>query len=269
MSSYHLLNAVWIGIFPMLTVTLTIGIVFYIICCLNRIKLKCNEHCLNRNERKAKQINIRKNVNDFFDDDDDGYNDDKKTNECKELEFVNEKNINRIEQFESINNKQISSKTQGKKIRKLNNNSNQSDFKDKEKAIIYQNMKTDVNKSYMMPDRGTLTLHLKPHDNLHSLDLDKTSNSFDTNAGVLNHLGLSNSNLIGSSKSLHLYNNNNNNDFNNNNNFDKLKSKMIISECNIEQLVVEELNESPKSAYSKFRSLNRLACISLLIYIKY
>ena len=53
MSSFHLLNAVWVGVFPMLAVTLILGIICYIICCLNRIKIKCTEHCLNKQKRKA------------------------------------------------------------------------------------------------------------------------------------------------------------------------------------------------------------------------
>lgn len=57
MSSYHIVNAVWVGIFPMLAVMIIIGILFYFLCCLNQIK---NRIIRNRKRRILKR-NIRLN----------------------------------------------------------------------------------------------------------------------------------------------------------------------------------------------------------------
>ena len=40
MSSYHVFNDLWFGLFPMLAASVLIGIICYIICCLNQIKNK-------------------------------------------------------------------------------------------------------------------------------------------------------------------------------------------------------------------------------------
>ena len=50
MSSYHVLNAVWIGVFPMLAVSVLIGLLCYILCCLNQLKIKFQQY------RKKKQL---------------------------------------------------------------------------------------------------------------------------------------------------------------------------------------------------------------------
>lgn len=57
MSSYHIVNAIWVGIFPMLAVMIIIGILFYFLCCLNQIK---NRIIRNR-KRRALKRNIRLN----------------------------------------------------------------------------------------------------------------------------------------------------------------------------------------------------------------
>lgn len=61
MSSYHLLNAVWIGVFPMLAVTVLLGVICYIVCCLNRIKIRC-VHCWRKRNKKKLKLKIAKNL---------------------------------------------------------------------------------------------------------------------------------------------------------------------------------------------------------------
>jgi hypothetical protein len=55
MSSYHVINAIWIGVLPMLGVALVIGIACYILCCLNQIKNKCKEHRRNKQNKIARK----------------------------------------------------------------------------------------------------------------------------------------------------------------------------------------------------------------------
>ena len=55
MSSYHILNSIWIGVFPMLAVTVIIGVLFYIVCCLNRIKKHCGEYCAHKRIEKSRR----------------------------------------------------------------------------------------------------------------------------------------------------------------------------------------------------------------------
>lgn len=56
MSSYHVLNALWVGIFPMLVVSLIIGITIYLLCCLNHMKKRCVEYCHHRKTKQKKQL---------------------------------------------------------------------------------------------------------------------------------------------------------------------------------------------------------------------
>jgi hypothetical protein len=55
MSSYHVLNAVWIGVFPMLAVTILISIILYFVCCLNRIKTQCSKYCSRKRQKKREK----------------------------------------------------------------------------------------------------------------------------------------------------------------------------------------------------------------------
>ncbi len=55
MSSYHILNAIWVGVFPMLSVTVLIGIILYFVCCLNRIKILCSKYCKRKRQKRKKQ----------------------------------------------------------------------------------------------------------------------------------------------------------------------------------------------------------------------
>ncbi|CAF0776721.1 unnamed protein product [Brachionus calyciflorus] len=56
MSSYHIVNAVWVGIFPMLAVMVIVGILFYLICCLNQIK---NRIILHRKRQSLKKARLK------------------------------------------------------------------------------------------------------------------------------------------------------------------------------------------------------------------
>lgn len=54
MSSYHIINAIWVGIFPMLAVMIIIGILFYFLCCLNQIKNRIVHHRKQKALKKAR-----------------------------------------------------------------------------------------------------------------------------------------------------------------------------------------------------------------------
>jgi len=64
MSSYHILNALWVGIFPMIAVSIVIGIVIYMSCCLNNIKERCFEY-YNHRKPKEKQQKKKKSKEDI------------------------------------------------------------------------------------------------------------------------------------------------------------------------------------------------------------
>lgn len=57
MSSYHILNAIWIGVLPMIIVALCIICLFYFFCCLNRIRMKLREqrYALNDDKQQFKK----------------------------------------------------------------------------------------------------------------------------------------------------------------------------------------------------------------------
>ena len=38
MSSYHIVQAIWVGVFPMLAAAVLVGALCYLLCCLNQIK---------------------------------------------------------------------------------------------------------------------------------------------------------------------------------------------------------------------------------------
>ncbi len=61
MSSYHILNAIWVGVFPMLATSIVIGAICYLLCCLNQIKIKCVAMHKKRklNSAHAKEIKRR------------------------------------------------------------------------------------------------------------------------------------------------------------------------------------------------------------------
>jgi len=71
MSTYHVLNAIWIGVFPMLTMAVAIATLCYILCCLNQIKVKCKEYRKRKQLRKTrkkllKQQQRHQHKRDFF-----------------------------------------------------------------------------------------------------------------------------------------------------------------------------------------------------------
>jgi hypothetical protein len=61
MSSYHVLNAIWVGVFPMLAASILIGVACYIICCLNQLKLRIIEYRREKKLLKAQQMHEKRN----------------------------------------------------------------------------------------------------------------------------------------------------------------------------------------------------------------
>jgi hypothetical protein len=59
MSSYHIINSIWISVFPLLAVTLILIVICYLICCLKRIRSKLNE----RNKFLKYMRNVENNEN--------------------------------------------------------------------------------------------------------------------------------------------------------------------------------------------------------------
>lgn len=184
MSSYHILNAIWIGVFPMLAVTVLIGVFCYILCCLNQIKNKCKEHSKKKSLKKTR------------------------------------KRLYKQQQKQSQN--ESISKPKPTKIDELDYANSKSDLDTP--IIINKLTKTDEIRSTDLPNRSNLTLNLSP-------------------VLVVNELGLKEKNFkpitrLAVSKT--------------NSSFNELKN--INSDYEqIEQLVVQDLSESPTNFYSKFR----------------
>ena len=55
MSTYHVLNAVWIGVFPMLAMAVLIAALCYLLCCLNQIKVKFQHYRKKKQLKKARK----------------------------------------------------------------------------------------------------------------------------------------------------------------------------------------------------------------------
>ncbi|RNA14291.1 hypothetical protein BpHYR1_029442 [Brachionus plicatilis] len=70
MSSYHIVNAIWVGIFPMLAVMILIGILFYFLCCLNQIKNRIVHNRKRRALKRSRLNSVDKRVHDSLDDQD-------------------------------------------------------------------------------------------------------------------------------------------------------------------------------------------------------
>lgn len=66
MSSYHIVNAIWVGIFPMLAVMIIIGIIFYFLCCLNQIKNRIVRNRKRRALKRNRLNSIDKKIDDAF-----------------------------------------------------------------------------------------------------------------------------------------------------------------------------------------------------------
>ena len=60
MSSYHIINAVIVGIFPMLIVSILIGFVCYLLCCINQIKAKFKEYRQKRDYNRVRRHLLKK-----------------------------------------------------------------------------------------------------------------------------------------------------------------------------------------------------------------
>ena len=185
MSSYHILNAIWIGVFPMLAVTVLIGVFCYILCCLNQIKNKCKEHSKKKSLKKTR------------------------------------KRLYKQQQKQSPHEESIS-KHKPTKIDELDYANSKSDLDTP--VIINKPTKAEEIRSSELPNRSNLTLKLSP-------------------VLVVNELGLKEKNFkpiarLAVSKT--------NSSFN--------EPKHISSDYEqIEQLVVQDLSESPTNFYSKFR----------------
>lgn len=55
MSSYHIIQAIWVGVFPMLAATVVVGILCYLLCCLNQIKIRLMQSRKRKRMREARK----------------------------------------------------------------------------------------------------------------------------------------------------------------------------------------------------------------------
>lgn len=59
MSSYHIVQAIWYGVLPMLVAALFVGILCYFICCLNQIKERIVHSRKRKRLREARKKAMR------------------------------------------------------------------------------------------------------------------------------------------------------------------------------------------------------------------
>ena len=222
MSSYHVLNAIWIGVFPMLAVSVLIAVLCYILCCLNQIKVKFKQY------RKRKQLKkTRKKIQKQLDRD-------KQNCESSPVKQVfsdqmspdtNEKNPLSYEKAirfkHPLTNTTITNN--------FNNNNNN----------ITDNTVVDTSSNYSL---------IKPQM-LSNLQSTAITPSIPLKSATRSSLRLDLSNTSASQfKPIHA-------DRRNSLEINPLKS----GGPQLEQLVVEDLKESPTSAYARLNELARLA----------
>ena len=223
MSSYHILNSIWFGIFPMLIAGIIIGIICYLLCCFKRIKLKCKE----QNQRKS--INTQqKHV--FHS------KETKSSNKSSKLENLKDP-LNQMSSSLSYEfNKEFNSELNNSQ-NKYNNHIKLGSSLNEQPLYDKKNSKTEITTlgswnslkakekslpSSYLPNRSALKLYLNkdtqfaPHK---ETDLDEM-----------------------------IHNSINKNDLPKNN----------PKKAQFEQLVVQELKESPKSIYSRLQTLARI-----------
>lgn len=185
MTSYHILSAVWISVFPLVAVAIILVVLCYLVCCLKRLKHKINE----RN---------------------------------KLIEYLKTNNNNNNSEL-LIGDAGASNNIGGVKESAVYGNSE--DDYDYKKAKIYEKHDKNANDAFIVCKLNDIYLPAKSYNNLKELTPYEYTHA--------------------SSPFHHYYDKRK-----------KFKSLDVNIEC-IDQLEVQELNESPKSLYSKFQHIQQ------------
>ena len=298
MSSYHVLNTLWIGIFPMLAVSIVVGLVFYLFCCLNNIKEHCVEYCVKRKKTKSRKHSRKEKKADI--ENQNSESDTKKTNSKKKPSSRRKKSWDQkclkssCEIYLDDDNEDTKKVPRNNEKIAINNQADDEYFLNtQETNSIIKNSQNLTAMQLQRPPPLPLTVPPPQKDNLEKINstelqlesapsdplLDRAALSLDLRKNYTTTstkpksiiiprnrekedftiyeldsepkklkpgLLIDSSNIIHSSKSLNIMETVSTN-------VDKFN--MNNSNNNIEQLIVQELKESPKSIYSRLKSL--------------
>lgn len=239
MSSYHIINAIWVGVFPMLAVTVVIGIVCYLLCCLNQIKIKFSQHKKRQalkeehrrmlKERQQHQPTDRLAPNSISI---------SVTSVDKVVTGERPTNSGRIGGQDKLSHGQVKlSSGVGAQIRTSSSNASAPLLHQVENVYVPPSVRYNVeNERPLTATASSASVSAVQRPSSFNLPLYKpyTVSSYD-------NLSNANTNTRTADDVIS----------------EVLTCKLDDHESPIEQLIVEELNESPKSLYSKFRNFAR------------